>query len=197
MYGTKPAASGSTGFPARLAARRSEDQEGEGQMTPSAAQVGGVSQPAAGRQALDALAAQLRPVADELTWYVHRGDGDTALRLLERLSPLGLQALVIALAAARKPRWVLKDDGDVDEVAVRRAAAGEPIQLTRGERAAAARRIVAAGGGPSQLAARLHLNGTTARLLYERVSGRPGSEPGEENHAGKPAGAGAADRQAS
>jgi DNA invertase Pin-like site-specific DNA recombinase len=73
------------------------------------------------------------------------------------------------LAAARKPRWTLTDDDIVDEIAVRRAADGEPVRLTRTERETAARRIIAMGGGTSKMAKRLHMSGHTAKTWYERL----------------------------
>ena len=84
-----------------------------------------------------------------------------------------MRQLVIALAAARRPKWTLPSDGTVDETAVALAASGKPVRLTRPERDAAARRIISAGGGPSQLSARLHMSGTTAARVYEAVTGHP------------------------
>lgn len=110
-----------------------------------------------------------RSMADELTWCIHSGDMKMAAELLQPLSLGELRALAVALATARRPRWTLKDDGAVDEIAVLRAAAGEPVPLTRRERDAAALRIIAAGGGPSKLATSLHLSGQTAKALYRRL----------------------------
>lgn len=84
-------------------------------------------------------------------------------------------------------RWVLRDDGILDELSVNRAAAGVPVQLTLGERAAAARLIIAAGGGPSKMAVRLHMSGTRARQLYVQITGRAPGPVGTGTRAGVPA----------
>jgi hypothetical protein len=114
----------------------------------------------------------MRETAELITRLVHGGGPGAAARALAGLSSDDLCALAIALAAARRPKWVRSDDGTVDEVVVERAVAGEPVQLTRPEREAAARVIIARGGGVSALAQQLHLSGTTATALYVKVTGR-------------------------
>ena len=65
-----------------------------------------------------------------------------------------------------RARWVLPEDGIVDELAVQIAAAGtRPVALTRTERRLAAARILAAGGTAYLVSKRLHLNGQTALAL--------------------------------
>jgi len=73
----------------------------------------------------------------------------------------------------RRLKWLLPGDGAIDELNVHRAARGIPVRLTRDERTAAARLIIQDGGGPSLLSLRLHMSGTTAGRLYERLAGRP------------------------
>lgn len=58
----------------------------------------------------------------------------------------------------------------IDDVAVERALAGEPTDLTREEHLEVARRLVAAGATQTALAKRLHLNGRTAQALYAQVA---------------------------
>ncbi|MET8140016.1 hypothetical protein ABZU32_06875 [Sphaerisporangium sp. NPDC005288] len=90
-------------------------------------------------------------------------------RLLTPLSVLELRALAVVLASLRRPQRTLPEDGIVDEIAVELAARGERVMLTKAERQAAAAQIVAWGHGPSEVAARLHVSGRTARTLYEHA----------------------------
>ena len=115
-------------------------------------------------------AGSMKETAEVVTRLVHGGGPAAAGGLLARLSQEGLKDLVVALAAARRPKWTRADDNTVDEIAVKRAVAGEPVQLTRPEREAAARIIISLGGGPSALGRRLHLSGTTAGKLYELIT---------------------------
>lgn len=73
-------------------------------------------------------------------------------------------------------RWSRRDDGIVDDLAVQRAADGEstpahPVPLSPPERLRAAALIVAQGGGASQIARRLHVNGVEAAALLAQVKG--------------------------
>lgn len=61
------------------------------------------------------------------------------------------------------------DDGGIDEIAVERAMNGDPVRLDNAERAEAARRLLAAGLLPSQIAQRLRLSGRTARALIDAL----------------------------
>lgn len=64
----------------------------------------------------------------------------------------------------------LPDDGIIDPVAVEIAAAGtRPVALTPAERHLAAARILASGGTPHQVSARLHISGATALALAGRT----------------------------
>jgi hypothetical protein len=117
----------------------------------------------------DALVEAMRPVADALTRHVHDHQAAAVERLLTPLGVIELRALAVVLASLRKPKRTLPEDGIVDEIAVELAARGEPVMLTKTERHAAAGQIVAWGHGPAVVAARLHLNGTEAKTLYEHA----------------------------
>jgi len=93
----------------------------------------------------------------------------------------------------RPARWVLPEDGIVDEVAVTIAAAGtRPVALTRTERWLAAGRILAAGGTPYLISKRLHVSGRTALAMAAAINAAqaghttagtappPDPEPGQE-----------------
>ena len=86
----------------------------------------------------------------------------------------------------RRRIWLRRDDV-VDEVTVRRAAAGAPVQVSRAERVAAARLIIAGGGGPGQICVRLHVSGAAASRLYTQVTGRPPGPVGTGYQARVPA----------
>jgi hypothetical protein len=64
-----------------------------------------------------------------------------------------------------------RQDTLIDEIAVRRAAQGDPVTLTRLERVEAARVIVAAGGTPWEIVKRLRTSGARANQLYEQITG--------------------------
>jgi len=74
----------------------------------------------------------------------------------------------------RPTRWVLPEDGIVDEVAVAIAAAGtRPVALTRTERWLAAARILADDGTPYLISKRLHVSGRTALALAAAINAAP------------------------
>jgi hypothetical protein len=67
-------------------------------------------------------------------------------------------------------RWVLPDDGIIDDLAVELAAAGtRPVALTRPERRLAAARILANGGTPYLISKRLHLSCQFAHALAASI----------------------------
>ena len=67
-------------------------------------------------------------------------------------------------------RWVLPDDGIIDDLAVELAAAGtRPVALTRPERRLAAARILANGGTPYLISKRLHLSCQAAHALAASI----------------------------
>jgi hypothetical protein len=73
-------------------------------------------------------------------------------------------------------RWLLADDGIIDDLAVSIAAAGSrPVALTPAERRLAAKRILTRGGNAGQIAARLHMSHTAARALAAQI--RQAAEP--------------------
>jgi hypothetical protein len=70
------------------------------------------------------------------------------------------------MMAPPRRRWVLPDDGIIDDLAIEIAASGRrPVPLTVPERRLAAAVILAAGGTPYLISRRLHLNGQNARAL--------------------------------
>ena len=74
-------------------------------------------------------------------------------------------------AAHRNGRWVLPEDGIVDELAVQIAAAGtRPVALTPTERRLAAAAILAAGGTPYVVSKRLHMSWQSAHVLAAAVA---------------------------
>jgi hypothetical protein len=77
----------------------------------------------------------------------------------------------VTTARPRRARWVLPEDGIVDELAVAIAAAGtRPVPLTRTERWLAARRILATGGTPYLISERLHVSGRTALAMAAAIN---------------------------
>ena len=82
------------------------------------------------------------------------------------------------MSARKRPtRWVLPEDGIVDEVAVAIAAAGtRPVALTRTERWLAAARILAAGGTPFLICKRLHVSGRTALTMAAAINAGHGPD---------------------
>lgn len=71
--------------------------------------------------------------------------------------------------------WLLPDDGIIDPVAVEITAAGtRRVRLTLPERHAAAALILARGGTPADIAARLYMNGRAARHLADAIRAADG-----------------------
>jgi hypothetical protein len=104
-------------------------------------------------------------VAPHLTHAVHREDEHAVADLLIPLDWQELVALTVVLAK-RCPRPLVRpDDGVVDEIAVTRACAGEPIPLTGPERLAAGRILADQNIGPTEAAERLHIAKTVAERL--------------------------------
>lgn len=105
-----------------------------------------------------------------LTYAVHMRDEQMVYNILAGLDHQELLGLAVVLAA-RCPRPLMRpDDGDVDEVAVERACAGEPIPLTRLERVEAVRRLAGQGLGRREVSSRLRIQGTTATRLIRQVA---------------------------
>lgn len=114
-------------------------------------------------------------IAPWVTYAVHTRDQKMVADLLTSLTIRELWALVVVLAD-RCPRPLMRpDDGVIDEIAVARAAAGEPVPLTGAERVEAARLLIEHGHGPAKIAQRLHVAGTTARRLYQQATAERGA----------------------
>lgn len=72
-------------------------------------------------------------------------------------------------------QWLVPDDGIIDPVAVEIAAAGtRRVRLTAPERQFAAALILARGGTVNDIAARLHVNGRTARRMADAIRASDG-----------------------
>ncbi|WP_026400695.1 hypothetical protein [Actinomadura rifamycini] len=85
-------------------------------------------------------------------------------------NPTTATAAPVVVSGSGYGQWVLPEDGIVDEIAIEIAAAGtRPVALTSTERVLAAARILAAGGTRNDIAARLHVSGTTAATLARQA----------------------------
>jgi len=115
--------------------------------------------------------AEPQQMLDELRDPLKRAAGTPPETVHERVA--GLRAQLPQRSTEERPMPRLGPDHLVDEVAVFRAASGEPVPLTRRERAEAARVIIAAGGTPWEIAKRLRTSGTRANQLYEAITGEP------------------------
>jgi hypothetical protein len=83
------------------------------------------------------------------------------------------------MMAPPRPRWVLPDDGIIDDLAIEIAASGRrPVPLTVPERRLAAAVILAAGGTPYLISRRLHLNSQNARTLAAELQSAAAAPPG-------------------
>jgi hypothetical protein len=70
-------------------------------------------------------------------------------------------------------RWLLPEDGIVDDIAVDIAARGErPVRLTPTERRLAAKRILAGGGNVVTVAIRLRIQPQAAVALATEIRNR-------------------------
>lgn len=108
-------------------------------------------------------------VAPRLALAVHVRDRQQVADLLTDLTRTELYALAIVLADRVGNPRVRPDDGVVDEVAIRRAMAGEDIPLTPTERAHAVRQMAAAGQNPSTIATRLHMSGRRVKEILSET----------------------------
>jgi hypothetical protein len=105
-----------------------------------------------------------------LTYAVHMRDGQTVRDILTELTHQELLGLAVVLAE-RCPRPLMRpDDGDVDEVAVARACAGEPAPLSRLERLEAVRKLAAKNVGVADMSRLLNTKQTTVRRLLQQVT---------------------------
>lgn len=101
--------------------------------------------------------------APHLAFAVQRRDGDLVAQILQSLNLQELHALVVVLADQAPASRSRPEDGLVDEIAVERAAKGDPIPLTRVERDAAIRRMHARGVSLRQTASHFHVSYETAQ----------------------------------
>ena len=77
---------------------------------------------------------------------------------------------------AVRNKWLLPDDGIIDELAVEIAASGQRVvRLTCTERRAAAVRILAAGGNAYTIANRLRMQYSSARVLAASIAETEGA----------------------
>lgn len=142
------------------------------------------------------LAEALVPVAADLVRRVRGRDRTAIAALLAELDGEQSRALPVVLAAmvpadtdpADLLAWVTdtptqgppqrrRRRGEVDAAVVDRAAAGEPLQTTRAEKAAAARKLVDQGAPATQIARRLRVSGSSARALHQQAQADRTSEP--------------------
>lgn len=117
---------------------------------------------------LDDLAAwHASYTAPYLAWAVACHDRELIAELLEPLDIISLRALAVVLASLVPRPGTRPDDGVVDEVAVRRAAAGEHRgPLTRAERIAAVRLMHQQGVRRDLISRRLGVSwATIGRIL--------------------------------
>lgn len=105
-----------------------------------------------------------------LTYAVHTRDAATVEAFLTGLDRQELVALAVVLAARCPQPLVRPDDGIVDEIAIARACAGEPVPLTRVERLEAVRILHGRGYSNSEIGRRLHLAGSTTKHLVDKLN---------------------------
>lgn len=121
---------------------------------------------------LDELAQRMAGIdAPWLAWAVHARDAALVAELLEPLTRQELYALAVALASQVPRPLTRPDDGEVDEVAVDRAADlanPRPGPLTRAERHAAIRLMVVRGVPWKQIVQRFGVNHAVIARLVER-----------------------------
>ena len=102
-----------------------------------------------------------------LTFGVHTRDAAMVRDLLTGLDRQELLGLAVVLAA-RCPRPLMRpDDGVVDEIAVARACAGEPVPLSPPERVAAAHKLAGRGVARTTIGKVLHVSDDTVKRLLD------------------------------
>ena len=102
-----------------------------------------------------------------LTYAVHTRDARMVRDLLTGLDRQGLYGLAVVLASRCAKPLMRPDDGVIDEVAVARACAGEPVPLSGPERVAAAHKLADRGVSVTSIGRLLRVSDTTARRLLD------------------------------
>ena len=103
-----------------------------------------------------------------LAYAVHTRDAPMVRDLLVGLDRQELFGLAVVLASRCAKPLMRSDDGVIDEVAVARACAGEPVPLSAPERGAAAHELAARGVSYASIGKLLHVSDVTARRLLEQ-----------------------------
>jgi hypothetical protein len=121
------------------------------------------------RHPLDDLADYLADIiAPELAAAVARRDREAIDRVIGGLTAQEIYGLLI-VQADRTPRPALRpEDGEIDDVAIQRAADGYPVLLTRTERDLAVHYMHQRGLGHTPIMARLRLSGSTVKAILAR-----------------------------
>ena len=102
-----------------------------------------------------------------LTYAVHIRNKQMIHDLLTSLDLQELYGLAVALAARIAKPLMRPDDGVIDEIAIARACAGEPVPLSAPERYAAAHLLAAHGATNSTIGDRLHISDATVKRLLQ------------------------------
>ena len=103
-----------------------------------------------------------------LTYAVHTRDAAMVRDLLTGLDRQELYGLAVVLAARVAKPLMRPDDGVIDEIAIARACAGEPVPLSGPERVAAAHTLVGKGVPVTSIGRLLRVSDmTVGRLLAD------------------------------
>lgn len=102
-----------------------------------------------------------------LTYAVHIRDARMVRDLLLGLDYQELFGLVVVLASRCSKPLMRPDDGVIDEIAIARACAGEPVPLSAPERVVAARELAGRGVSLSAIGRLLHVSDATVHRLLE------------------------------
>lgn len=103
-----------------------------------------------------------------LTYAVHVRNEQMVADILTGLDRQELLGLAVVLASRCAKPLMRPDDGVVDEIAVARACAGEPVPLSARERVTAAHKLAERGESQSGIAKLLRVSDATAKRLLEQ-----------------------------
>lgn len=117
-----------------------------------------------------------------LTYAVHTRNAQMVRDLLIGLDHQELFGLVVVLAAWCPRPLMRPDDGVVDEIAVARACAGEPVPLSVPERRAAARKLTGRGMSNTAIGKLLHVSDATVKRLLEHEAGGRAQDEDRPEH---------------